>query len=81
MKLSIDYHETYTRHPIFGNEVCQISCDAGHSVWCVSSRRSHRMDDVEFTFGRVIGANKCFGTDGAKKKDILLEHYGVSNDV
>jgi hypothetical protein len=81
MNLCIDYDETYTRDPIFWNEVCQMACDAGHNVWCVSARHPHHMDDVEFTIGRVIGANRCVGTDGAAKKDFLLEHHGVYGDV
>lgn len=82
MILSIDYDDTYTRDPLFWNWVVQEALDRGHEVWCVSARHNdHPMDEPRQTIGRVIGAEKCVGTNGKPKRDHLFKEHNVYADV
>jgi len=39
------------------------------------------MDEAKDTIGKVIGANKCVGTNGVAKRDFLFKEHGVYADV
>ena len=81
MILSIDYDDTYTRDPLFWNWVCEEAINRGHDVWCVSARHQLHMDEVEYTIGRVIGSERCVGTNGVAKRDYLFKEKGIYADV
>lgn len=81
MILSIDYDDTYTRDPLFFNWIAQEAIDRGHDVWCVSARHQSHMIEAEDTIGRVIGSDKCLGTNGKAKRDTLFKERGVYADV
>jgi hypothetical protein len=81
MILSIDYDDTYTRDPLFWNWVAQEAMDRGHTVWCVSARHQTHMEEPVQTIGRIIGEDKCVGTNGVAKRDYLFKHKGVYADV
>lgn len=60
MLLALDYDETYTRDPIFWNQVIDLAASRGHSVICATMRYpeegkevvaalKHRVEDIVFT--------------------------------
>ena len=81
MILSIDYDDTYTRDPPYWNWVAEEAIRRGYTVWCVSARHQRHMDEPQATIGRVIGSEKCVGTNGVAKRDYLFKKHGVYADV
>ncbi len=81
MILSLDYDDTYTRDPLFWNWVAEKAMERGHEVWCVSARHDVHMDHARHTIGRVIGADRCLGTNGKAKRDTLFKEKGVYADI
>lgn len=81
MKISIDYDDTYTKDPLMWNWFAQSALDRGHEVYCVSARHLQQMDDPKNTIGRVIGADKCFGTGMLTKKEYMWEVHKIHIDV
>ena len=75
MKMALDYDDTYTRDPLFWNGVILYAQERGHEVWCVSARHPSNMGEVELTVGRLIGRDKCVGTDGVAKADFMWDAY------
>lgn len=81
MRISIDYDDTYTKDPLMWNWFAQQALDRGHEVYCVSARGEHHMDDPKMTLGRVIGADKCFGTGLQSKREYMQKVRKIHIDV
>lgn len=81
MILSIDYDDTYTRDPELWDALARLAMERDHQVWCVSARHQSHMTDAINSIGKVIGAERCVGTNGAAKRDHLFKEHGVYADV
>jgi len=54
MLLALDYDETYTRDPIFWDEVIKLATQRGHAIICVTARAEcHRQEVVDDLGGKV----------------------------
>lgn len=80
MRIAVDYDETYTRDPVLWNTFAQMAIERGHEVVCISARHPSQLDEIRFTFGRVIGADKCYGT-GLQQKRQFADDKGLIIDV
>ena len=54
MILALDYDETYTRDPIFWNEVIALAARRGHSVICATMRYPFEGREVVEALGHVV---------------------------
>ena len=56
MLLALDYDDTYTRDPIFWDEVIRLAIKCGHSVICATMRYEHEGDDVKMALDDQVEA-------------------------
>jgi hypothetical protein len=81
MIIALDYDDTYTKDPHLWDEFARYSISRGHIVYCVSARAEHHMDDPKNTIGKIIGPDKCFGTNIQPKKHFMWENHKIRIDV
>lgn len=78
MNISLDYDNTYTRDPIFWDEVILLAKRRGHSVFCVTMRYEHEGKEVKEALENKV--ESIFFT-GRKAKDKFMFGKGISIDV
>lgn len=65
MMLALDYDDTYTRDPIFWDEVIRLAKQRGHSVICVTARHARYQQEVADALEAKVEAIIC--TNGKAK--------------
>lgn len=71
MMLALDYDDTYTRDPIFWDEVIKLATQRGHSIICVTARNERYRQEVADDLGSKVEAIIC--TNGRAKHGAAYE--------
>ena len=81
MKISIDFDDTYTKDPKLWDMFAITAMAREHDVYCVSFRYETQMDKVKESIGKIIGPNKCIGTNHKPKDEFMKQNHNICIDV
>ncbi len=81
MKISIDFDDTYTKDPELWDIFAISALARGHEVYCVSFRYESQMGKVKDSIGKIIGIDKCIGTNHSAKDAFMKQNHNITIDV
>jgi hypothetical protein len=80
MNISLDYDHTYTVDPTFWFHFINSCHIRGHTVYMVTARHGHEMEDIYKTVGKILGEGNIFFTSFTPKRKFMRDK-GIEIDV